>query len=118
MKIDNIITDNDLINFLLDQHRQTLNPNFMVLAHTIERYKREIQMLQWQLSEREWISVEDRLPKSKVNCLVHYKHSYCDDDGYYAIGLSFYNGEGFQIDLAYKVTHWMPLPAPPTENNC
>lgn len=62
-----------------------------------------------------WISVKDRLPEEKINCLVYYKHSYCDDDGYYATGLSFYNGQGFQIDMAYKVTYWMPLPAPPIE---
>ena len=62
-----------------------------------------------------WISVEDRLPENKVNCLVHYKHAYCDDDGYYAIGVSFYDSNEFQIGLAYKATHWMPLPEPPTE---
>ena len=63
----------------------------------------------------EWISVEDRLPQDKINCLVHYKHCYCEDDGYWAIGVSFYDGNEFHIGLAYKVTHWMPLPAPPTE---
>lgn len=63
----------------------------------------------------EWISVEDRLPKNKVNCIVYYKHAYCDNDGYWAIGVSFYDGNEFRIGLAYKVTHWMPIPAPPTE---
>ena len=63
----------------------------------------------------EWISVEDRLPGAKVNCLVYYKHAYCDNDGYWAIGVSFYDGNEFQIGLAYKVTHWVPLPAPPIE---
>ena len=63
----------------------------------------------------EWISVEDRLPEEKTNCLVHYKHTYCDDDGYWAIGVSFYDGIEFQVGLAYKVTHWVPLPTPPTE---
>lgn len=62
----------------------------------------------------EWISVEERLPETKINCIVHYKHTYCDDDGYYAIGTSFYDGNDFQIGLAYKVTYWMPLPEPPT----
>lgn len=62
---------------------------------------------------QEWISVDDRLPEEKVNCIVHYKHAYCDNDGYWAIGTCFYDGEKFQIGLAYKVTHWMPLPQPP-----
>ena len=61
----------------------------------------------------EWVSVEDRLPTDKLNYIVYYKHVYCDDDGYYAIGVSFYDGKEFQINLAYKVTHWMPLPQPP-----
>ena len=62
---------------------------------------------------QEWISVNDRLPEEKVNCIVHYKHAYCDNDDYWAIGTCFYDGEKFQIGLAYKVTHWMPLPQPP-----
>lgn len=65
----------------------------------------------------EWISVEDRLPENKVNCIVYYKHAYCDNDGYWAIGVSFYDGNEFQIGLAYKVTHWMYLPSPPKKEN-
>ena len=62
---------------------------------------------------QEWISVNDRLPEEKVDCIVHYKHAYCNNDGYWAIGFCFYDGEKFRIDLAYKVTHWMPIPQPP-----
>lgn len=62
---------------------------------------------------QEWISVKDRLPEEKVNCIVHYKHSYCDNDDYWAIGICFYDGEKFQMDLSYKVTHWQYLPQPP-----
>ena len=64
---------------------------------------------------QEWISINDRLPEEKVNCIVHYKHAYCDNDDYWAIGICFYDGEKFRIGLAYKVTHWMPLPQPPKE---
>ena len=62
---------------------------------------------------QEWISVTERLPEEKVNCIVHYKHAYCDNDDYWAIGICFYDGEKFQLNPAYKVTHWMPLPDPP-----
>ena len=62
---------------------------------------------------QEWISVKDRLPGKNVNCIVHYRHAYFDTDGYFAIGSCYYDGEKFQIGLAYKVTHWMPLPEPP-----
>ena len=62
---------------------------------------------------RRWISVDERLPEEKVNCIVHYKHAYCDNDDYWAIGICFYDGEKFQMDLSYKVTHWQYLPQPP-----
>ena len=62
---------------------------------------------------QEWISVNDRLPEEKVNYIVHYKHAYCDNDGYWAIGICFYDGEKFQMDWSYKVTHWQYLPQPP-----
>ena len=62
---------------------------------------------------QEWISVNERLPEEKVNCIVYYKHAYCDNDDYWAIGICFYDGEKFQMGLSYKVTHWMPLPKPP-----
>ena len=62
---------------------------------------------------QEWISVDERLPEEKVNCIVHYKHAYCDNDDYWEIGICFYDGEKFQLNSAYKVTHWMPLPEPP-----
>ena len=64
---------------------------------------------------QEWVSVDERLPEEKVDCIVHYKHAYCNNDGYWAIGFCFYDGEKFRIDLAYKVTHWMPIPQPPKE---
>lgn len=64
---------------------------------------------------QEWIPVKDRLPEEKVDCIVHYKHAYCDNDDYWAIGICFYDGEKFLFDPAYKVTHWMPLPEPPKE---
>ena len=76
-----------------------------------------IVKLQEQIAElrsaQEWISVDDRLPEEKVNCIVHYKHAYCDNDDYWAIGICFYDGEKFQMNLSYKVTHWQYLPHPP-----
>ena len=62
---------------------------------------------------QEWIPVDERLPEEKVNCIVHYKHAYCDNDDYWAIGICFYDGEKFKMDLSYKVTHWQYLPQPP-----
>lgn len=64
---------------------------------------------------QKWIPVTERLPEEKVDCIVHYKHAYCDTDDYWAIGFCFYDGEKFKFDPAYKVTHWMPMPEPPKE---
>ena len=79
----------------------------------IENKKIADYLIRHGVTVREWISVDDRLPEEKVNCIVHYKHAYCDNDDYWAIGICFYDGEKFRIGCAYKVTHWMPLPKPP-----
>ena len=79
----------------------------------IENKKIADYLIRQGVTVQEWISVKDRLPEEKVNCIVHYKHAYCDNDDYWAIGFCFYDGEKFRIDLLYKVTHWMPLPKPP-----
>lgn len=72
-----------------------------------------IDIIDHGVTVQEWISVKDRLPEEKVDCIVHYKHAYCDNDDYWAIGMCFYDGEKFQFDPAYKVTHWMLMPEPP-----
>ena len=67
--------------------------------------------------KQRWIPVTERLPEEKVNCIVHYKHAYCDTDDYWAIGFCFYDGEKFKFDPVYKVTHWMPLPKAPEDGD-
>ena len=62
---------------------------------------------------QEWISVDDRFPEEKANCIVYYQHAYCENDDYWEIGMCFYDGEKFRLNPAYKVTHWMPIPQPP-----
>ena len=80
--------------------------------HTEDEYIADT-LLDNGVTVQEWISVDDRLPEEKVNCIVHYKHAYCDNDDYWAIGICFYDGEKFRMDWSYKVTYWMPLPEPP-----
>ena len=63
---------------------------------------------------QEWISVDERLPKEKANCIVYYKHAFCDDENHVGICVCFYDGEEFNLDCLHKVTHWMPIPQPPT----
>ena len=61
-------------------------------------------------SKSQWVSVEDRLPESRVNVLIG------RDDN---VGHAKFNGHSWTIissnDVVapYLVTHWMPLPEPP-----
>ena len=78
--------------------------------------------------QNEWVSVDDALPKSIINKVL----VYCEN-GYIGYGhYEEYQGEKTWFNLEaqepfetwdihgcgpYKVTHWMPLPAPPGEDN-
>ena len=59
-----------------------------------------------------WISVEERLPEEKESVLVHYV------DGWMPIAFlldgKWYQSNGEMSWLS--VTHWMPLPQPPEED--
>lgn len=72
-----------------------------------------------------WISVKDKLPKSVTNkVLVWLEHE--DLNGYIGFGhYEKYKGQEIWFDLehsepfsirGYIVTHWMPLPEPPEED--
>ena len=62
---------------------------------------------------QEWISVDERLPEEKANCIVYYKHAFCYDENHVGICVCFYDGNEFDMDSLHKVTHWMPMPHPP-----
>lgn len=82
----------------------------------------ELNRLKASAGKGEWIAVEDRLPEEGVRCNVFVSN---DDDGYY---IAFLQGErwvnemGGEVDDGYatpdpedrSVTHWQPLPSPPS----
>ena len=118
----------DALLILREEHRQRTDSYTTYLAHGgkgdpaeevgLDALAMAISALEQQQDQESkplngWISVKDRLPEEKVNCIVYYKHAYCDNDDYWAIGICFYDGEKFQMDLLYKVTHWQYLPQPP-----
>lgn len=59
--------------------------------------------------ERNWISVEERLPDHFGEVLVHY------ENGDVREGCLFPDGGFIHERLYGRVTHWMPMPFPPVE---
>lgn len=117
--IVNIVTDDDLIAFLLDQYKQTGNHDFMSMANSIQLSRREIDFLRWQLKRYEWISVEDGLPEDyNKRCLIYIPNRYPN----YLMTVAKYSHSknswiGVEDGTYYydHLTHYMPLPSPPTE---
>ena len=60
----------------------------------------------------EWISIEDRLPENDEPVLV-YKYKYSEVYG--NIETAYINNGHWRGSIGEAITHWMPLPAPPTE---
>jgi hypothetical protein len=60
--------------------------------------------------EDQWISVNDMLPKEEGTYKVMKIYSTEPETGLFT-GTAFTNYDG------YRVTHWMPLPAPPLTNH-
>lgn len=58
----------------------------------------------------EWISVEERLPEEDIRVLV-----WLNTDRSYTKIDTDRRFEGKWVRWSTDVTHWMPLPAPPTE---
>ena len=57
----------------------------------------------------EWISVNDRLPERHGEYLVSRR---CRPKGWVCM----YAPIGWIVNNGYPVTHWMPLPDPPEDN--
>lgn len=106
---DKIITDTDLIDFLLDRHKETGDGMFLAAANSISLYRRDINLLNFCTNQSNtWISVKDRLPTwqdGKVLVFTAYGVSVCERT---------VNGR-WQGKHANWITHWMQLPAPPVK---
>ena len=67
----------------------------------------------------EWISVKDRLPEDGQSCIyvIHIpkKNEWKLDYGEWQAKENVFYGEYIDYrDLSWTLTHWMPLPEPPT----
>lgn len=71
-------------------------------------------------AEPRWISVKDGLPEKTGMYLAHLVHSYSNEDEYSCVTVCFFDLNArpkWAIEgRLYKVTHWMPLPKPPEED--
>ena len=116
---DKIITDDDLIDFLLDRHKETGNPMFLTAANSIELCQRDVDFLNFCIDESsEWISIKDSLPEHKQQVLVYKSklrdnnmgvYTYFEDD-------TWEDSYGHWMDAEdYGITHWMQLPSPPSK---
>jgi len=63
-----------------------------------------------------WISVEDRMPKPRTLCVVVFHLLHCPPS-LQQIGIAYFNGLYWDSsDVLFPVvTHWIPLPKPPKE---
>lgn len=78
------------------------------------------------LAEREWIDVNEQMPKESMSVLVHCEGGnvattfYCSDASFFdfSYGHNLSSGKwskhfALAREYGYKITHWMPLPKPP-----
>ena len=56
-----------------------------------------------------WVSVKDRLPDKPCSCLVFLIYGWR--------ALERWEGDSWVLAKESEVTHWMPLPEPPKEEN-
>lgn len=117
MNINKLVTDDDLINFLLDQYEETGRHMFLVAANSVQLYRRDISLLNFCLSEQnKWISVEERLPSSEDLERSQF-HNFLVANEFGEVREAVFTGKYF-AKLGSRlsgVTHWMPLPEPPKQ---
>lgn len=65
-----------------------------------------------------WVPVTERLPERLGNYLVYVNYAKGDLP---FVGVDFYSGNSFLTEFScpgyYRISHWMPLPEPPQEEN-
>ena len=78
-------------------------------------YLMEIQRLENELKKYDWVSVKDRLPEDGQEVFA-----YCSEADSFEMLVLRCLSENMWInralDIYENVTHWMPLPLPPKEN--
>lgn len=84
-----------------------------VASELLEQVLYDIQHMPTLTPLNEWISVEERLPEGHMQVLMwSARWGIAEAGSYYNSRFWVYNelGDGYVGD---RITHWMPLPAPP-----
>lgn len=84
------------------------------VAYTSREIAKFVEDMPTLTLPNEWVSVEERLPKLRENVLVcAYWHEH------WGVYMGWNSGHGWYVSCGLgqrsdvKVSHWMPLPAPP-----
>lgn len=86
-------------------------------GHTVSVWKKDLDAAP-TINTYEWISVEDRLPEESGRYLCYYRGSnlICPYSAIYKMFNACDDAdEEWNKQYAMMITHWMPLPSPPTE---
>ena len=88
----------------------------------LDQVLHDIQAMPTLTPPNEWVSVEEKLPDEE---LKRFKELFPEENevevlvmiqGAYTATTLYWDGERFYDEArSYKVTHWMPLPAPPAK---
>lgn len=105
------MTKVEIIDSLFDQARDkellaNNDPDNSIFADDANALREAAELLK---AGPEWISVKDRLPESEGDYLCAF------DDGYVS-SAEWIDGEWDLWVDSGKVTHWMPLPEPPAQD--
>ena len=89
--------------------------------NTIRRCIAAVKLVPTFTPPNEWVSVEERLPEEKEMCLLYTPRDGIMCVGFYAGNDNWEHKHKWKLvtamrssqTLTKKVTHWMPIPAPP-----
>jgi len=94
-----------------DALRDEMDAPFLELS---ESEREAVRLVSAAIKDREWIPVTERLPEPCVNALA-YAITEWRPGGAPCFTVTAHSGEYWFCD-SMTITHWMPLPAPPTDD--
>lgn len=85
------------------------------LQKELMEQKKHFEVALDAMKKQDWISVNEKLPKSGDTVLAYIKHNYSDTDGWRAYRVYEYTDHWVGMGNLCEVIAWMPLPDAPKE---